>query len=217
MTMRNTLDRYWKLAEVAPPGIALQVQVTNAASDLYVLPFPCKLTAAGWVNAVTGTALVVKPTYWKCMLRRSRASRRGCKGPAGRAGNDPPEATEIGRSTGELLRNIPLRGKNWSEHERAEIGRLEAVCSATDQWTWSAITRMRAILGASSTTSSITGSPAHRAHRAPIRRRWPREGRSAETLNMTAAVEMAWSGWAYPRRLGVRIAIARRRAERGRR
>jgi hypothetical protein len=65
MAMRNTLDKYWKSAEVAPVGIALQVQVTNAAGDLYVLPFPCKLTAAGWVNAVTGTALVVKPTYWK--------------------------------------------------------------------------------------------------------------------------------------------------------
>ncbi len=65
MAMRNTLDRYWKSAEVAPVGIALQVQVTDAAGDMYVLPFPCKLTAAGWVNAVAGTALVAKPTYWK--------------------------------------------------------------------------------------------------------------------------------------------------------
>ena len=30
--------------------------------------------------------------------------------------------------------NIPLRGQNWSKHERGEIGRLEAVCSATDHW-----------------------------------------------------------------------------------
>jgi hypothetical protein len=65
MAMRNKLDKYWKLAEVAPLGIALQVAVTNAAGDLYVLPFPCKLTAVGWVNAGTGTALVAKPTYWK--------------------------------------------------------------------------------------------------------------------------------------------------------
>jgi hypothetical protein len=65
MAMRNRLDKYWKLAEVAPLGIALQVAVTNAAGDLYVLPFPCKLTAAGWVNAGTGAALVAKPTYWK--------------------------------------------------------------------------------------------------------------------------------------------------------
>ncbi len=57
MTIRNTLDKYWKSVEVAPVGIVLQVQVTNAAGDLYVLPFPCRLTAAGWVNAVSGTAL----------------------------------------------------------------------------------------------------------------------------------------------------------------
>ncbi len=65
MATRNTLVKYWKSAEVAPLDIALQVQVTNAADELYVLPFACKLTAAGWVNSVTGTALVVKPTYWK--------------------------------------------------------------------------------------------------------------------------------------------------------
>lgn len=65
MSMRNTLDRYWNLAEAAPLGIDLQVQVTNGSGDFYVLPFPCRLTAGGWVNAVTGTALVVNPTYWK--------------------------------------------------------------------------------------------------------------------------------------------------------
>ena len=76
MSLRNTMDKYWKAVEVAPVGIALQVQVTNAAGDLYVLPFPCKLTTAGWVSAVSGTALVVKPRYWNCMLRRFRASGR---------------------------------------------------------------------------------------------------------------------------------------------
>jgi hypothetical protein len=132
MAMRNTLDRYWKAAEVAPLGIALQVQVTNAAGDLYGLPFPCKLTAVGRVNAVTGTALVVKPTYWKLhvetlpskqawMRRSSRSS----------VANDPAEATESARSTGQLLMNIPLRGKDWSEQERAEIGRLEAATSSS--------------------------------------------------------------------------------------
>jgi hypothetical protein len=65
MSMRNTLDRYWKLAEDAPLGIALQVQVTDGSGDFYVLPFPCRLTAAGWVNAITGAALVVNPAYWK--------------------------------------------------------------------------------------------------------------------------------------------------------
>jgi hypothetical protein len=90
MSMRNTLDRYWKLAEDAPLGIALQVQVTNGSGDFYVLPFPCRLTAAGWVSAVTGTALVVNPTYWKLHVETlpskrawmRRTSRRGATPPA---------------------------------------------------------------------------------------------------------------------------------------
>lgn len=89
MSLRNTMDKYWKAVEVAPVGIALQVQVTNAAGDLYVLPFPCKLTTAGWVSAVSGTALVVKPRYWNCMLRRFRASGHGYEGPARRAWKRP--------------------------------------------------------------------------------------------------------------------------------
>jgi hypothetical protein len=76
MSMRNTLDRYWNLAEAAPLGIDLQVQVTNGSGDFYVLPFPCRLTAGGWVNAVTGTALVVNPTYWKKHVE-TLPSRRG--------------------------------------------------------------------------------------------------------------------------------------------
>jgi hypothetical protein len=29
------------------------------------LPYPCKLTPDGWVNAATGSPLAVRPTYWK--------------------------------------------------------------------------------------------------------------------------------------------------------
>ena len=35
---------------------------------------------------------------------------------------------------GQAMPQLPLSGKNWSEHERAEIGRLEAVCSETNHW-----------------------------------------------------------------------------------
>jgi hypothetical protein len=63
--MRNTVDRYWKPAETAPHDIAVQVQVTDASGVLFVLPFPCKLTAEGWAKATTGTALAVRPTPWK--------------------------------------------------------------------------------------------------------------------------------------------------------
>ena len=87
---------------------------------------------------------------------------------------------------------LPLSGKNWSEHERAEIGRLEAVCSETNHWSLDC-------------DHTDAGNPwcviyDHQHHRivlhiARIERRyvvvWPREGRSAETPNMTAAVEMA--------------------------
>jgi hypothetical protein len=76
MAMRNTLDRYWKLSDAAPLGVALQVQVTDGTGDFYVLPFPCKLTAAGWVNAITGTALAVDPTYWKLHVETLPRSRR---------------------------------------------------------------------------------------------------------------------------------------------
>ena len=63
--MRNSVERYWKPAETAPHDTAVQVQVTDASGVLFVLPFPCKLTAKGWVKATTGTALAVIPTRWK--------------------------------------------------------------------------------------------------------------------------------------------------------
>ena len=47
-------------------------------------------------------------------------------------GNGSGEVAQSESSTGQHRLNIPLCGKNWSEHERAEIGRLEAVCSGTD-------------------------------------------------------------------------------------
>jgi hypothetical protein len=140
MTIRNTLDKYWKSVEVAPVGIVLQVQVTNAAGDLYVLPFPCRLTAAGWVNAVSGTALVVKPTYWKlhvetlpskrAWMRRSTATRPKC-GVYGTASHEHPCATKTGLNTS------VQRSAVWKPCA------LPLVIGA-----WSATTRMRATPGA---------------------------------------------------------------------
>ena len=88
--------------------------------------------------------------------------------------------------------NIPLRGKNWSEHERAEIGRLEAVCSGTDHWSLECDHT-----DAGDPWCIIYDQQHHQIvlHIARIERRyvvvWPREGRSAETPSMTSAVEMA--------------------------
>ena len=90
------------------------------------------------------------------------------------------------------LCSVPLSGKNWSEHERAEIGRLEALCSETNHWS----------LDCDHTDAGdpwcvIYDQQHHRIvlHIARIERRyvvvWPGESRSAETPSMTAAVEMA--------------------------
>lgn len=85
--------------------------------------------------------------------------------------------------------NIPLQGKNWSEHERAEIGRLEAECSGTNPW---------------SLECDQAGDPwfiiyDQQHHRVVLRiaridRRyaavWQREGRSAETATMSVTVDL---------------------------
>ena len=101
----------------------------------------------------------------------------------------------------QLLMNIPLRGKNWSEHERKEIGRLEAVCSATDHWSLECDHT-----DAGDPWCIIYDQQDNRIvlHIARIERRyvvvWPREGRSAETSSMTAAVEMALERLRVPTR-----------------
>src|SRR3954451_13646003 len=63
--MRSRIEVYWNSIETAPAGVAVQVRVTDGSSDEYLLPYPCKLTPDGWVNAATGSPLAVRPTYWK--------------------------------------------------------------------------------------------------------------------------------------------------------
>ena len=75
---RAAVELYWTSIETAPPDVALQVRVSDGSSD-YLLPYPCKLTPADWVNAATGSPLAVRPTYWKLFvetLPRSKATRR---------------------------------------------------------------------------------------------------------------------------------------------
>jgi hypothetical protein len=68
-TMRSRIEVYWNSVETAPAGVAVQVRVTDGSSDEYLLPYPCKLTPDGWVNAVTGSPLAVRPTYWKLYVQ----------------------------------------------------------------------------------------------------------------------------------------------------
>src|SRR3954467_2032233 len=65
LAMRSRIEVYWNSIETVPAGVAVQVRVTDGSSDEYLLPYPCKLTPDGWVNAVTGSPLAVRPTYWK--------------------------------------------------------------------------------------------------------------------------------------------------------
>jgi hypothetical protein len=74
--MRSRIEIYWHTIDTASPDVAVQVRVTDAAGDQYVLPYPCKLTAGGWVNAVTGAPLSVRPTYWKLYVETLPGKKR---------------------------------------------------------------------------------------------------------------------------------------------
>ena len=64
--MRSSrIEIYWKKAELAPEGVIAQVRVTDGSGSDYLLPYPCKLTNLGWLNAASGKPLAVGVTYWK--------------------------------------------------------------------------------------------------------------------------------------------------------
>jgi hypothetical protein len=62
---RSRIEIYWKKAETAQEGVIAQVRVTDGSGSDYLLPYPCKLTKDGWVNAASGRPLAVRATYWK--------------------------------------------------------------------------------------------------------------------------------------------------------
>jgi hypothetical protein len=43
-----------------PGGVTAQVLVTDGTGSDYLLPYPCTLTADGWVNAASGKPLAVR-------------------------------------------------------------------------------------------------------------------------------------------------------------
>jgi hypothetical protein len=67
--MRSRIEVYWNSIDTAPAGVAVQVRVTDGSGDEYLLPYPCKLTPDGWINAATGSPLSVRPTYWKLYVQ----------------------------------------------------------------------------------------------------------------------------------------------------
>jgi hypothetical protein len=88
--------------------------------------------------------------------------------------------------------HLPPRGNDWTEHERAEIRRLETACAGIECWGLECDHT-----DAGDPWCVIYDQHHHRIvlHIARIERRcvvvWPREGLSGETSSMTAAVEMA--------------------------
>ena len=62
---RSKIEIYWKTPDTAPDRVIAQVRVTDNSGSDYLLPYPCKLTKEGWVNAASGKPLAVRVTYWK--------------------------------------------------------------------------------------------------------------------------------------------------------
>jgi hypothetical protein len=95
---RNNIELYWQKAEKATEGVTAQVLVTDGNSSDYLLPYPCTLTAEGWVKTASGKPLAVRPTYWKLYVetppKRKSAKPRRRRGTGGRGSptqDQPPE------------------------------------------------------------------------------------------------------------------------------
>jgi hypothetical protein len=66
---KSFIPHEWQKIESAPMDTEVMLRVTNPEEDAtlshYKLPFPCKLTADGWVNAKTGSRLTVRAWFWQ--------------------------------------------------------------------------------------------------------------------------------------------------------
>jgi hypothetical protein len=78
---RSRIEIYWKKIETVPAGVAVQVRVTDGSDHDYLLPYPCKLMEGTWVNAVSGTPLAVRPTYWKLYVETLPGKKTWKRGP----------------------------------------------------------------------------------------------------------------------------------------
>jgi hypothetical protein len=55
----------WRRIEEVPFEEEVELFVTDRCGSYYPLRHPCRYTAEGWVNSITGTALDVTPVMWK--------------------------------------------------------------------------------------------------------------------------------------------------------
>ena len=60
---RVTYD--WYPIESAPFDEDIALEVTDGRGKPYVLRWPCRRTAAGWINSTKGTELAVTPVRWR--------------------------------------------------------------------------------------------------------------------------------------------------------
>ena len=73
MRVRALADKYdWLPIDTAPLEEEVTLLVTDGRGDPYRIPYPCKRTVGGWVNASKGTALAVRPIQWKPYERPRR-------------------------------------------------------------------------------------------------------------------------------------------------
>jgi hypothetical protein len=71
---RSNIEIYWK-KETAPEGVIAQVRVTDGSGSDYGLPYPCKLTSDGGVNASSGKPLTVAVTCWKLYVETPKRNK----------------------------------------------------------------------------------------------------------------------------------------------
>jgi hypothetical protein len=62
---RRELNYSWYPIESAPFDEDVAVEVTDGRGAPYALRWPCRQTAAGWINSAKGTPLAVTPVRWR--------------------------------------------------------------------------------------------------------------------------------------------------------
>jgi hypothetical protein len=89
--LRSRIEIYWRTPETATEGVIGQVLVTDDSGSDYLLPYPCELTAEGWVNAASRKPLAVRVTYWKPYVETLPRTKpgKGTSGPT-KAGSSRP-------------------------------------------------------------------------------------------------------------------------------
>jgi hypothetical protein len=63
--MRAVTAYNWHPIESAPLDEDLTLQVTDGRGQPYIIQWPCRRTATGWINARKGTRLEVTPVLWR--------------------------------------------------------------------------------------------------------------------------------------------------------